>query len=85
LLSPPQKDASARTQPSGSGAIDAAVRREDNAIVALGRLARDQPVGHIECDLLRVAFGRIAKAAAARQLEANEIAARDVLPALRAD
>jgi hypothetical protein len=58
---------------------------ERNAIIARCALARDQPVGGIERHLLRIALGSLAEAAAARQFEADKIAAGHALPALRAD
>src|SRR5215470_17599767 len=54
-------------------------------MIALGGLARDEPVGDVERDLLGLALGGIAEAAAARRLEPNKIAARHALPALGTD
>src|SRR6516162_1500222 len=62
-----------------------AVGSNGDAIVALGRLTRNQPVRHIECHLLGIAIGGVAETAPARQFEADEIAARYALPALGAD
>ena len=45
-----------RTQTRGARTIDAAVRPHDDAVVALGRLARDQPVRDIERDLVGIAL-----------------------------
>src|SRR5207237_405416 len=68
-----------------AGAIDRAVRGQSDAVVALGGFARDQPVGDIGRDLVGVARPWVAEAAAARQFEPDEIAARHGLPAFRAD
>src|ERR1700756_926976 len=65
--------------------IRRAIGGKGDVVVALGRFARDEPVRYIERDLRRIALGGIAEAAAARQFEADEIAAGDALPALRAD
>src|SRR5437660_595816 len=54
-----------RPQFLGGGAIEAAVRQERDAVVALRRLGAVEPVGDIGGDLLGVAFCRIAKPAAA--------------------
>src|SRR6516165_7281793 len=76
---------SGRAQFRGDRAVERTVLGESDAVVAQRRLARDQPVGDIERHLLGIAFGGIAEPAAARQFEADEIAARDALPALGAD
>src|SRR6266851_1024003 len=65
--------------------VDRAIGEERDPVVALGDVAADQPVGDIGGDLLCVALGWVAKAAAARQFEPGEIAARHGLPPLRAD
>src|SRR6185312_6571283 len=65
--------------------IDAALSAEDDAVVALRRLARDEAVRDIGGDALRRALARIAEAAAARQLEADRVARRHGLPPLGAD
>src|SRR6516165_1429884 len=62
-----------------------AVGSNGDAIVALGRLTRNQPVRYIECHLLGIAIGGFAETAPARQFEPDEIAARYALPALGAD
>jgi PIN domain nuclease of toxin-antitoxin system len=51
---------SVRTQPFGLPPIDAAVGGERDAVFALRRLARDQPIGDIESDLLGITGGGIA-------------------------
>src|SRR4051812_30995999 len=73
------------SQPRGARAVNRAVLGQGDAVVALGRLARIEPVGDIGGDLLRVALGRVAEAAAARQFEPDEIAAGDGLAALGSD
>ena len=54
-------------------------------VIALGGFARNEAVGDVERDLLRIAVGGSAKAAATRQFEPDEIPARHALPALGAD
>src|SRR5215472_4894493 len=54
-------------------------------MIALGGLARDEPIGDIERDLLGVARGGIAKTTAAGGFEPDEVAARHALPAFGAD
>src|SRR5215472_4861492 len=54
-------------------------------MIALGGLARDEPIGDIERNLLGIARGGIAEAAAARRLEPDKITARHALPALGTD
>src|SRR5690349_18690199 len=76
---------SAGAEPVGGSTVDSAVHGERDPVIALRDLGTDQPVGDIGGDLLGVALGGIAKAAAARQFEPDEIAARDALPSLRAD
>jgi len=68
-----------RSEAGGGGKIHAAVGGKGDAIVAYCRLAGDQPVGDIERDLLGIALGRIAEAAAARQFEPDEIGAGHAL------
>src|SRR5271166_2294683 len=77
--------AAARAQLRRGVTVEAAVGGEDDAIVALGDFARNQTVRDIERNLLGIALGRIAEAAAARQFEPDEIAAGDALPAFGAD
>src|SRR5690242_20699723 len=72
-------------QAGGRGMIEVAVGGDCNAVVAFRRLARDEPVGDIEGDLLGIALASVAEAAAARQFEANEVAARHALPAFGPD
>src|SRR6266851_1560675 len=76
---------SGTAQTGRRGAVHGAVGGERDAIVAQRDIACVEPVGDIGGDLLGVALGRIAKAAAARQFEPGEIAAGDRLPSLRAD
>ena len=73
------------TQPGGRGAIDGTVCNERDAVIVLGGIARDQPVGDVERDLLGIAFGGVPETAAARQFEPDEVAARHALPAFGAD
>src|SRR6185312_8369680 len=65
--------------------IDLSVRGQHNAVVAARGLGGDQTIGDIERDLMRIALGRAAKAAAARQLQPDEIATLYRLAALGAD
>src|SRR5215469_3077581 len=74
-----------RPEPRRLLTIDSAVRGKGHTMVALGGLARDQPIGDIERDMLGVARGGIAKTAAAGGFEPDEIAAGHALAALGAD
>jgi hypothetical protein len=47
--------------------IRRAVGGNRDAVVALSRLERNQPVGHIEYHLCGIALGRVTEAAATRQ------------------
>src|SRR5262249_1226294 len=73
------------TQAGGRSTGEGAGGGENDAVVALGGFARNQPVREVERHLLGVALGRVSKAAAARQFEADEIAAGDALPPLGTD
>src|SRR5690242_6482365 len=62
-----------------------ALCRKCHAVVALGGIARDEPVGDIGGDEIGIAQLGIAEAAAARQLEPRHVARRHGLAAFRAD
>src|SRR5580658_6043915 len=74
-----------RSQPGGRGGIDVAVRIDDDAVVALRFLCRDQAVEYVVAHSLRIALARIAEAAAAGQIELDGVARRHRLPALWPD
>src|ERR1700756_1435148 len=72
-------------QPLRRRAVDRAVVRDDHAVVLLRAFARNESVGDVGGDRLGIAPARRAMAAAARQLEPQEIAGRHGLTSLRPD
>src|SRR3984957_19388566 len=64
--------------------VDGAVDAKRHAVFVPGKLGGDQPVRDVERDLVGIARRGIAEPAAARQFEADEIAAGNRLPTFRA-
>src|SRR5580704_311468 len=72
-------------QPRGRGGIDLAACVDDNTVIALRLIGADQAVEHVVPHTLRVAGARIAKPAAARQMQLDGIARRYGLAAFGTD
>src|ERR1700722_4779136 len=74
-----------RSQTSSRGEIDLATPIDDDTVIALCLLHGDQTIEHVVEHALRIALARIAKTAAAGQMQLDGIARRHGLPALWPD